>query len=128
MINPRPYKNQENLALKNTSEIMDEDSGDRNNNIYKIERRKKDRRKNQAASFEVFIKQKVEQYFVNLQGHDPIGLYDMLISEIERPFLEAVLQFSGNNQTKAAKALGVSRSTLRKKIDQYKILNPTNPD
>jgi Fis family transcriptional regulator len=29
------------------------------------------------------------------------------------------LTYSGYNQTKAAKALGLSRSTLRKKLEQY---------
>jgi Fis family transcriptional regulator len=33
--------------------------------------------------------------------------------------LQATLEHSGYNQTKAAKALGLSRSTLRKKLEHY---------
>jgi Fis family transcriptional regulator len=39
------------------------------------------------------------------------------MNEVEKPLLAAVLKHSGYNQTKASKVLGISRSTLRKKID-----------
>jgi Fis family transcriptional regulator len=35
--------------------------------------------------------------------------------------LEVTLEQAGYNQSKAAKILGISRSTLRKKIAQYRI-------
>jgi Fis family transcriptional regulator len=43
----------------------------------------------------------------------------MVLSEVERPLLEAVLAHTGSNQSKAARVLGISRSTLRKKLIQY---------
>lgn len=67
------------------------------------------------------VKKAVDQYFSQLNGHDASGLYAMVINEIEKPLLEATLHHTGHNQTKAAKALGLSRSTLRKKMDQHNI-------
>jgi Fis family transcriptional regulator len=60
-------------------------------------------------------------YFSQLNGHDIVDLYAMVIREVERPLLESALAHSGHNQTKAAKALGLSRSTLRKKLEHYNI-------
>jgi Fis family transcriptional regulator len=45
----------------------------------------------------------------------------MVINEVEKPLLETALKHAGYNQTKAAKVLGLSRSTLRKKLDQHGI-------
>lgn len=67
----------------------------------------------------VHVKQALELYFAQLKGHDAANLYTMVMSEVEKPLLEAVLVYCGHNQSKAAKALGLSRSTLRKKMDQY---------
>jgi Fis family transcriptional regulator len=69
----------------------------------------------------VYVKQAVENYFSQLSGHDAVDLHAMVISEVEKPLLEAAMEHAGYNQTKAAKALGLSRSTLRKKLDQYGI-------
>jgi Fis family transcriptional regulator len=65
------------------------------------------------------VKQTVEQYFLHLNGHEPAGLHVMVIGEVEKPLLQATLEHSGYNQTKAAKVLGLSRSTLRKKLEFY---------
>jgi Fis family transcriptional regulator, factor for inversion stimulation protein len=58
-------------------------------------------------------------YFQDLDGHAPDNLYDMVINEVERPLFEAALQHARGNQSKAAKILGINRSTLRKKLEQY---------
>lgn len=69
----------------------------------------------------VYVKQAIEQYLTQLSGHDATGLHALVINEVEKPLLEAALEHAGYNQTKAAKALGLSRSTLRKKLEQYNI-------
>ncbi len=61
----------------------------------------------------------VDQYFQQINGHPACNLYEFVIAEVERPLIETVLRHVGHNQSKAAKALGISRSTLRKKIDRY---------
>jgi len=65
------------------------------------------------------VKETVEHYFSQLNGHDTSGLHAMVISEVEKPLIEAALEYCGQNQTKASKVLGLSRSTLRKKVEQY---------
>lgn len=53
------------------------------------------------------------------QGADAGGLYERLIAEMEKPLLAAVLKQVGGNQVRAAKILGIHRTTLRKKIEEY---------
>ncbi len=67
----------------------------------------------------VYVKKTVEHYFDQLNGYDTSGLHAMVISEVEKPLIEAALDYCGQNQTKASKILGLSRSTLRKKLDLY---------
>jgi Fis family transcriptional regulator len=79
----------------------------------------RDRRNTAVIPLCVHVKQKVDQYFLHLNGHDAVGLHAMVLAEVEKPLLQAALEHSGYNQTKAAKALGLSRSTLRKKLEHY---------
>ncbi|MEO7558449.1 MAG: DNA-binding transcriptional regulator Fis [Gammaproteobacteria bacterium] len=58
-------------------------------------------------------------YFKNLDGDHPCDLYQMVLSEIEPPTLQAVMNYTCGNQSKAAEILGMNRSTLRKKLGQY---------
>ncbi|MEQ6342853.1 MAG: DNA-binding transcriptional regulator Fis [Gammaproteobacteria bacterium] len=61
-------------------------------------------------------------YFKDLDGHAPSGdLYQMVISEVERPLLAAVMQHARGNQSLAAEILGINRGTLRKKLQQYNL-------
>ncbi|MBX9730768.1 MAG: nitrogen regulation protein NR(I) [Sphingomonas sp.] len=48
---------------------------------------------------------------------DDGSLYDRIIGEVERPLIEAVLARHGGNQLRAARALGINRNTLRKRLD-----------
>lgn len=58
-------------------------------------------------------------YFAQLEGHPPGELYQMVLREVEQPLLQAVLEFTAGNQTRAAQILGLNRGTLRKKLRQY---------
>ena len=44
-------------------------------------------------------------------------LYDRVIAAVERPLIEAVLQRHAGNQLRTARALGLNRNTLKKRID-----------
>ncbi len=44
-------------------------------------------------------------------------LYDRVIGEVERPLIEAMLARHGQNQLRAARAMGINRNTLRKRLD-----------
>lgn len=45
----------------------------------------------------------------------------MVLNEVEVPLLEAVLSYTGGNQTQAAEVLGINRGTLRKKLKEYNL-------
>ena len=46
-------------------------------------------------------------------------LYDMILCEVEPPLLQAVMEKRRGNQLQAAKLLGISRGTIRKKLLRY---------
>lgn len=52
------------------------------------------------------------------------SLYDRIIGEVERPLIEALLERHGNNQLRAARALGINRNTLRKRLDTLGMFLP----
>ena len=62
------------------------------------------------------------EYLETLKGHSVTDLYDLVLSEVEAPLLSCVLEFAGNNQSEAARMLGLSRGTLRKKMRRYRLL------
>ncbi len=76
---------------------------------------------NAVIPLSTHVKEAIDLYFKQMKGHDTANLYQMVISEVEKPLLIAVLEQAGYNQSKAAKMLGLSRSTLRKKLDYYHI-------
>jgi len=67
------------------------------------------------------VKTRVELYLSHLEGFESTGLYSLVLAEIEKPLLEATLAHAGFNQTKTAQILGMSRSTLRKKLEHYNL-------
>ena len=66
--------------------------------------------------------QALATYFRTLIGPKPSELYDLVISEVEQPLLEAVLEYTDGNQCRAADILGINRGTLRKKLKTYNLL------
>ncbi|MGV6858575.1 MAG: DNA-binding transcriptional regulator Fis [bacterium] len=64
----------------------------------------------------------IEQYFETLDGHECTNLYELVISEVERPLLKCVLHNCKGNQSRAAVMLGISRGNLRKKLNKYDLL------
>ncbi len=49
-------------------------------------------------------------------------LYERVMNEAEKTLLSRVLEFTRGNQTDASKLMGISRSTLRKKLEKYNIM------
>jgi len=62
------------------------------------------------------VRRAIDGYFRDLDGEKPCHVYDMVISCVEKPLLEAVLVRVHGNQTHAALMLGINRNTLRKKM------------
>ncbi len=68
------------------------------------------------------VRENLQNYFRDLDGEAPDGMYDMLVRLVERPLLEVVMQQAENNQSRAAEWLGLNRNTLRKKLVEHKML------
>jgi len=61
----------------------------------------------------------VSRFLVDNKGKSINDLYDMILSEVEPPLLQAVMEKRRGNQLQAAKMLGISRGTIRKKLQRY---------
>jgi len=53
------------------------------------------------------------------QGTRAADLYRLVLAEVERPLLSEVLAHVDGNQSRAAQILGLSRTTLRKKLREH---------
>ncbi|PLY16241.1 MAG: DNA-binding transcriptional regulator Fis [Sedimenticola sp.] len=67
------------------------------------------------------VKDALNSYFKQLDGHTACDLYQMVLAEVEKPLLETVMQHTEGNQSRASTILGISRSTLRKKLALYNL-------
>jgi len=68
----------------------------------------------------------VSRYLKDMGNTVPENLYQMLLSEIEPPLIEETLKCTGGNQSRAADILGMTRNTLRTKMQRYSIRPPSN--
>jgi Fis family transcriptional regulator len=75
----------------------------------------------QSSEIAECVRKSLERYFKDLDGERPRSIYEMVLKNVEKPMLEAVLNKADGNQTIAAEMLGINRNTLRKKIAQHKI-------
>ncbi|HLS52094.1 MAG TPA: helix-turn-helix domain-containing protein [Burkholderiaceae bacterium] len=73
-------------------------------------------------SLEDCVRNSLERYFKDLgddaQPHDMLA---MVIRCVERPVLQIVLEKTNGNQSRAAEMLGITRSTLRRKLQAHEI-------
>ena len=86
--------------------------------------------KNKKKSFDSYskkplkdeVRKAMNRYFAQLdQKNIPIDVYQLVLKEVEPPLLESVMKFCNGNQSKAAKVLGINRTTLRTKLNKYNI-------
>ncbi len=68
------------------------------------------------------VKKSLEKYLRDLGEQEPTNMYEMVISTVEKPLLEAVMSRAEGNQSHAAEMLGINRNTLRKKLQQHDLL------
>ena len=61
----------------------------------------------------------MKNYFEQLDNEQPSDIYEMVLTEVEAPLMEAVMNYTQGNQTKASLVLGLNRGTLRKKLKTY---------
>lgn len=65
------------------------------------------------------VRDALDSYFTQLDGHGVNNLFQLVMEEVERPLFQTVMEHTSGNQTRAAAMLGISRSTLRKKLAHY---------
>ena len=69
------------------------------------------------------IRSALEQYFKDLHGTEPHRVHEMVVSAVEKPMLDVVMQHADGNQSKAAEWLGINRNTLRRKLLEHKLID-----
>jgi Fis family transcriptional regulator len=85
---------------------------------------KSDDTQDQQKPLRELIQIALERYFSHLDKNmPPKAVYQMVIEETEIPLFQATLAYTNGNQCQAAEILGISRSTLRKKIKHYHLTN-----
>ena len=67
------------------------------------------------------VRRAIRRYLSDMGDHAPEGFYSLVLAQVEKPLIEEVLHWAGGNQCRAASALGISRGTLRKKMQAHKI-------
>ena len=67
------------------------------------------------------VRKMMKQYFKDLDGEKATDIYGMVVSCVEKPLLEVVMNHAQGNQTRAAELLGINRNTLRKKLQEHGI-------
>ena len=63
----------------------------------------------------------IRRYLEDMGTSQPGGLYRTLLSEVEPPLIEEVLRYTQGNQSRTARILGMTRNTLRSKLNRYRI-------
>lgn len=78
--------------------------------------------KNTHSSIRQCLQSHLKKFFeVHDKSEPTSGLYDRIMSEVERELIKETLAYCDNVQVKASKILGINRNTLRKKIDSLKL-------
>jgi Fis family transcriptional regulator len=63
----------------------------------------------------------IRRYLEDMGQSQPVGLYRTLLAEVEPPLIEEVLRYTQGNQSRTAEILGMTRNTLRTKLNRYRI-------
>ena len=65
------------------------------------------------------VEKALTNYFDDLGGQDTSDLYELVISRVEKPLFEIVLNQYNGNITRAAQALGLNRGTVLGRLKKY---------
>jgi len=68
------------------------------------------------------VGQAVRRYLQDLGSSQADDLYHLFLTEMEQPLLREVMAWADQNQSRAAQTLGISRATLRKKLQLHGLL------
>jgi len=76
----------------------------------------------QESTLRSEVEKSLRRYFQHIEDEPVTDLHQMVMSEVEAPLIEAVMRYTGNNQSKASIMLGLNRGTLRTKLKLYGLL------
>ncbi len=76
----------------------------------------------QESTLRSEVEKALRRYFQHIEDEPVSDLHQMVMSEVEAPLLEAVMRYTGNNQSKASIMLGLNRGTLRTKLKHFGLL------
>ncbi len=68
------------------------------------------------------VERTLQDYLDALGDHEPTNIYRLVLDEVERPLLEAMMRYTHGNQSKAAQYMGINRATLRTKLKRYDLI------
>ena len=67
------------------------------------------------------VQEAIRRYLEDMGNSQPDSLYRVLMAEVEPPLIEEVLRYTHGNQSRTARILGMTRNTLRSKLNRYRI-------
>ena len=76
------------------------------------------------VSFEDLVRFKLSELLRLVDGYPVHALHEEVMGLVERPLLRLVLEHTGKNQVKAAEILGLSRNTLRRRLQDFGLASP----
>ena len=78
-------------------------------------------KKNPSIPLREHVQHTIRLYLEDMGNTEPEHVHRKLLSEIEPPLIEEVLRYTGGNQSRTARILGMTRNTLRSKLRRYSI-------
>ena len=88
----------------------------------KARKKAKDKLALRNKPLHAYAEDAIRGYFHTLNGHKPCELHQFVMAQVERPLLEMTMDYTNGNQSAAAEILGLSRGTLRKRLQTYNLL------
>lgn len=80
-----------------------------------------EKNKNTGTCLHQFVCQVTHQYLADMGSTPPDNLHAVIIREVEKALIRTVLDHTGNNQSRAAEILGMTRTTLRSRIRRFQL-------
>jgi len=78
-------------------------------------------RRPQRTELQRCVDAELTKYFAMLENDPPKDLYQLVMSQVESAVINYVLDVCGNNQSRAAVYLGISRGKLRSRIKELSL-------
>ena len=75
-----------------------------------------------ARNLSECVEEVMSNYFKDLDGHDASNLYELVITQVEKPLFEIVLKNYNGNISRTAQALGLNRGTVLGRLKKYGLI------